>query len=313
MWSRRRYLLHRAVQSLVMLWLVTLLVFLLLRLVPGDPAQMIAGDYAGRDVVESIRRALGLDRPLYEQYLVYMRNLLRGDMGVSIRAQRPALPYVLERLPATGELAVAAFGVAVAVGLPLGIVAAVRRRSLWDALASACALLGQSVPSYWLGLMLMVIFAVHLRLLPTSGRGSFLHLIMPGVTLASWMIGLITRLTRSGLLDVLLQDYIRTARAKGLPERDVVSRHALRNALIPIVTVLGLQIGTLLGGAVVTETVFAWPGMGLLVVQAVSQRDYPVVQAIVLLSALVFVVVNFAVDVLYQYLDPRISYEGARE
>jgi peptide/nickel transport system permease protein len=213
---------------------------------------------------------------------------------------------VLERLPATLQLSAGAFAFALLIGLPIGILSAVKRLSIWDHSSMFIALLGQSMPVFWLGLMLIVVFAVQLRWLPASGMGQPQHLILPAITLGTFLIGLIIRLTRSSMLDVLSQDYIRTARAKGLPESAVLVRHALKNAFIPVVTVLGLQMGTLLGGAVITETVFAWPGMGMVTVTAIHQRDYPVVQSAVLVSAVLVVLINWCVDVLYHYLDPRI-------
>jgi peptide/nickel transport system permease protein len=258
--------------------------------------------------VAEVRRALGLDRPLAEQYWRFVSRAARGDFGQSIRAMRPVLPYVLERLPATLELSAGALLISAGLGIPLGVLAATRRRSVWDRLSLNLALLAQSAPNFWVGLILIAVFSVNLGVLPVSGRGGLRHLVLPSVTLAIFFIGLVVRLTRSGMLEVLSQDYVRTAWAKGMPERLVVFRHALKNAMIPIVTVLGLQVGTLLGGAVVTETVFAWPGMGQLAVQAIYQRDYPVVQAIVLLLGSVFVLINWAVDMTYSLLDPRVQH-----
>ncbi|MBI4279672.1 MAG: ABC transporter permease [Armatimonadetes bacterium] len=299
---------YRATQSILLLLLATVVVFLILRLAPGDPALLLLGDQTSPEGLAQLRKVMGLDRPLPEQYLNYLSRLLRGDFGTSIRAQRPVLTYVGYRLPASLQLLAATLAFAILLGLPIGIIAAVRHRSLVDYSVMTVSLLGQSVPAFWLGLMLIVVFSVHLRLLPPSGRGGLAHLIMPSFTLGFYLLGLVSRLTRSEMLEVLSADYVRTARAKGLAERIVVAKHALRNALLPVVTVLGLQAGALLGGAVVTETVFSWPGIGSLAVQAVYQRDYPVVQGIVLLSATMFVLVNFLVDVMYLYLDPRIAY-----
>jgi peptide/nickel transport system permease protein len=300
------YLVWRSLQSLLLILLATFVVFLLLHITPGDPATIILGEQATPEQVADLRRSMGLDRPLPEQYARFLTNAMRGDFGMSIRAQRPALEYVLERLPATLQLSAGAFAFALLIGLPIGILSAVKRFSLWDHGAMALALLGQSMPVFWLGLMLIVIFAVQLRWLPASGMGQLQHLILPAVTLGTFLIGLIIRLTRSSMLDVLHQDYVRSARAKGLSERTVLVRHAMKNALIPVVTVLGLQMGTLLGGAVITETVFAWPGMGMVTVTAIHQRDYPVVQSAVLVSAVLVVLINWCVDVMYHYLDPRI-------
>jgi ABC-type dipeptide/oligopeptide/nickel transport system permease component len=300
------YFVWRSLQSLLLIFLATCVVFMLLHITPGDPATIILGEQATPEHIAALRRSMGLDRPLYEQYGRFLANAVRGDFGMSIRAQRPALEYVLERLPATIQLSLAAFAFAVCTGIPIGILSAVKRLSLWDHGSMLVALLGQSMPVYWLGLMLIVIFAVWLRWLPASGMGQPQHLVLPAITLGTFLIGLIIRLTRSSMLDVLSQEYIRTARAKGLPERGVLIKHALKNALLPVVTVLGLQMGTLLGGAVITETVFAWPGMGMITVTAIHQRDYPVVQSAVLVSAVLVVLINWGVDVLYHYLDPRI-------
>jgi peptide/nickel transport system permease protein len=303
-----RYLVERSLHSLVLLVGVSLVVFLLLHIVPGDPAQVLLGDQATPQRVVEVRRALGLDRPLPEQYGRFVSRAVQGDFGQSIRAMRPVLPYVVERLPATLELAAGALLISTGLGIPLGVLAAARRHSIWDRLSMSLALAAQSAPNFWVGLILIALFSVKLGVLPVSGRGGLGHLVLPSVTLAIFFVGLVVRLTRSGMLEVLAQDYVRTAGAKGLPERLVIFRHALKNAMIPIVTVLGLQIGTLLGGAVVTETVFAWPGMGQLAVQAIYQRDYPVVQCIVLLLGGGFVLINWAVDMSYTFLDPRIQH-----
>ncbi|MBI1958822.1 MAG: ABC transporter permease [Candidatus Rokubacteria bacterium] len=300
------YLAWRSLHSLLLLWLVTVVVFGLLHLTPGDPASLMLGEQATPEQIRDLRHALGLDEPLVTQYAWFLAHAVRGDFGASIRAQRPALEVVLERLPATLLLTAGAFIFALCVGLPIGVISAVKRLSLWDHGSMALALMGQSMPVFWLGLMLIVVFSVHLRWLPVSGAGGPEHLVLPAVTLGTFLIGLIIRLTRSSMLDVLGQDYVRTARAKGLAERAVIVRHALRNALIPVVTLLGLQLGMLLGGAVITETVFAWPGVGMVTVTAIYQHDYPVVQCAVFISAVLVVSINWAVDVLYHVLDPRI-------
>jgi ABC-type dipeptide/oligopeptide/nickel transport system permease component len=300
------YLAWRSLHSLLLLWLVTVVVFGLLHLTPGDPASVMLGEQATPEQIRDLRHALGLDEPLVTQYAWFLGHAVRGDFGASIRAQRPALEVVLERLPATLLLTAGAFTFALCVGLPIGVISAVKRLSLWDHGSMALALMGQSMPVFWLGLMLIVVFSVQLRWLPVSGAGGPEHLVLPAVTLGTFLIGLIIRLTRSSMLDVLGQDYVRTARAKGLAERAVIVRHALRNALIPVVTLLGLQLGILLGGAVITETVFAWPGVGMVTVTAIYQHDYPVVQCAVFISAVLVVSINWAVDVLYHVLDPRI-------
>lgn len=303
------YLIRRTLQTVLLLWGVTIIVFLLVHLTPGDPALLMLGDAATDAAVEDLREQMGLNEPLPVQYAKYMGNIVQGDFGRSIRAQRPVLPYVMDRFPETLKLTAGALLVALLISLPIGIFAAVKHGTPYDNASMFLALIGQATPGFWLGLMLIALFAVRLQLLPASGAGegfSIKHLILPSITLASFLIGLLVRLTRSSMLDVLQQDFVRTARAKGLREQAVIIRHALRNALIPLITVIGIQVGTLLGGAVVTETVFAWPGVGSLVVQAISQRDYPVVQAIVLLLALVFVLINYIVDITYHLLDPRI-------
>lgn len=268
---------------------------------------MLLGEQATPEAVQSLRKAMGLDKPLHEQYWIFFKNGIQGNFGESIRAQRPALPYVLERFPATAELSFVALFFAILMGIPLGVFSAVKKYSFYDNFLMSFALLSQSMPGFWLGLMLIVFVSVHLKLLPVSGKGTLAHLILPGITLAFYLLGLIIRLSRSSMLEVMEQDYIRTARAKGLSDRIVIYKHALKNALIPIVTVIGLQIGGLLGGAVITETVFAWPGIGSVAVQAIYQRDYPVVQVVVLLSAFIFVGINWLVDVFYSMIDPRIT------
>lgn len=303
-----QYILRRTIQSIVLLWVVTIVVFLILRVTTGDPATVLLGESATPQAIESLRKAMGLDKPLYEQYWVFIKNGIRGDFGDSIRAQRPALPFVLERFPATVELSAVALFFAILLGIPLGIFSAVKKYSFYDSFLMSFALLSQSMPGFWLGLMLIVFVAVRLKLLPASGKGTIAHLILPGITLAFYLIGLIIRLSRSSMLEVMNQDYIRTAYAKGVPDRLVIYKHALKNALIPIVTVIGLQIGTLLGGAVITETVFAWPGIGSVAVQAIYQRDYPVIQVVVLLSAFIFVGINLLVDIVYSLIDPRITH-----
>jgi ABC-type dipeptide/oligopeptide/nickel transport system permease component len=287
---------------------VVTLVFVALR-ASGDPAStMLPGD-ASVDELTALRHALGLDQPLYVQYVRFLADVVAGDFGTSFRHQQPALPLVLERLPATLELALAALVLAVAVALPLGIVAALHRGRLADLLAMGFAVVGQATPYFWMGIMLILVVSVELGWLPTSGRGSWKHLILPAVTLGTHFAAALARLTRTSMLEVLGQNYVTTARAKGLSECSVILAHALKNAAVPVVTLIGLQFGTLLGGAVVTETIFAWPGVGRLAVQSIFVRDYPVVQAGVFVLALTFVAINLLVDLLYGYLDPRIRSE----
>jgi ABC-type dipeptide/oligopeptide/nickel transport system permease component len=287
---------------------VVTLVFAALRL-SGDPAAtMLPGD-ASVDELVALRRQLGLDRPLWLQYIQFLVGALSGDFGTSFRHQQPALPLVLERLPATLELAGAALLLAVALALPLGVLAAVYRGRVIDVAAMAFAVVGQATPYFWMGIMLILIVSVELAWLPTSGRGGLERLVLPAITLGTHFAASLARLTRTSMLEVFGQQFVTTARAKGLSEWSVVLGHTLKNAAVPVVTLIGLQFGTLLGGAVVTETIFAWPGVGRLAVQSVFVRDYPVVQAGVFVLALTFVGINLVVDVLYGVLDPRIRRE----
>jgi len=300
------FLLARLAQSIVVILGVLFLVFIILQLT-GDPARLMLSPQATLEDIERVRRQMGFDRPLPEQFLRFLGGAVRGDFGRSLRyTDQPALAIVVERFPATVELALATLAWSIPVALVLGLASAVRRASVSESVAMTTALLGQSMPSFWLGLMLILVFSVNLGLLPSSGRGTFSHLVLPALTLGGFFMARLTRLVRSGLLDVLGQDYVRTARAKGLAERIVVARHAFKNAAIPIVTILGLDVGTLLGGAVITETVFAWPGIGRLAIEAIAVRDFPVVQADVFFIALTFVAINLVVDVLYTWLDPRV-------
>jgi len=300
------YLIARLAQSIVVVLGVLFLVFAILQLT-GDPARLMSSPQATLEDIERLRRQMGFDRPLPEQFLRFFAGAVRGDFGPSLRyTDQPALQIVIERFPATVQLALATLAWSVPVALLLGLVAAVWRPSLSENVAMLTALLGQSMPSFWLGLMLILIFSVNLGLFPSSGRGTPAHVVLPALTLGGFFMARLTRLVRSGLLDVLGQDYVRTARAKGLAETVVVARHAFKNAAIPIVTIVGLDIGTLLGGAVITETVFAWPGVGRLAIEAIAVRDFPVVQADVFFIALAFVVINLGVDVLYTWLDPRV-------
>jgi ABC-type dipeptide/oligopeptide/nickel transport system permease component len=299
-----RYLVRKLVHTAFVAFGVVTLVFVALRM-SGDPAAtMLPGD-ASVDELRDLRHALGLDQPLPVQYVRFLASAITGDFGTSLRHQEPAMQLVLERLPATLELAFAALLLAVAVALPLGILAALHRGRLPDMLAMGVAVVGQATPYFWMGIMLILIFAVELGWLPTSGRGGLERLILPAVTLGTHFMAVLARLTRTSMLEVLGQNYVTTARAKGLSERAVVLVHALKNAAVPVVTLIGLQFGTLLGGAVVTETIFAWPGVGRLAVQSIFVRDYPVVQAGVFVLALSFVAINLLVDLLYGWLDPR--------
>ncbi len=301
-----RYILARFLESVVVVLGVLLLVFVILQLT-GDPARLMLPPEATIEDIERLRHQMGFDRPLPVQFVRFLAGAVRGDFGSSLRYRdQPALTVVLERFPATLELAAATLAWSIPLAFLLGLVSALRRASVHETAAMLTALIGQSMPSFWLGLMLILVFSVNLGLLPSSGRGGFLHVVLPALTLGGFFMARLTRLVRSGLLDVLGQDYVRTARAKGLGERAVVVRHALKNAAIPIVTIIGLDIGTVLGGAVITETVFAWPGVGRLAIDSINVRDFPVVEADVFVIAVAFVLINFAVDVLYTWLDPRV-------
>ncbi len=302
------YIVRRILQMIPVIFGITLIIFVLIR-VSGDPVTLLLPEDAPQEQVEQLRESLGLNRPIWEQYIIFLGNLLQGDFGESIRYRgQPALPIVLERLPATLELTGASIIVALIISLPLGILAAVKRKHLSDYGATGFAVLGQAMPNFWLGIMLILIFGVQLQWLPVSGRGTLAHLILPALTLGTALAALLMRLLRSTMLEVLGQDFIRTARAKGLRERTVLLKHAIRNALIAYITVLGLQVATLMAGAVVTEQVFAWPGIGLLAIQAINIRDMAVVQTIVILASLIVMVANLLVDLLYAFIDPRIQY-----
>ncbi|HXX37874.1 MAG TPA: ABC transporter permease [bacterium] len=301
-------LLWRLLHAAIVLCGVLTVVFLLLRLTPGDPVLLMVSPDAPRSAVVALRHALGFDQPLPVQFADYFAHLLRGDLGTSLRQHRPVSTLILSRLPATFELAGSGMLLAVIVAVPLGVFGAIRRGSMMDVLTRTLALLAQSLPTFWMGILLIIVFAVHWRVLPTSGRGTVAQLVLPSVTLSFTMIGLLAQVTRTALLEVLDADYMRTGRAKGLSNAIVLLRHGLRNALIPVITLVGLQIGTLLGGAIITESVFSWPGIGLLAINAIDQRDYPLVQGVVALAGVVFVVINFLVDMSYTYLDPRVRY-----
>jgi peptide/nickel transport system permease protein len=332
-----RYILRRLLDLLPVLLGITLLVFLFLKLIPGDPAVVLLGQRATPDQIANLQEQLGLNRPLPLQYLSFLGKLIRFDLGKSIISGIPITQEIATRWPATFELSVAAMLVAIVLGVPAGILAAVKKNGWIDNLAMSSSLLGVSMPVYWLGLLLVYLFAVNLRWLPPSGRlgvginfqpltGFYLldtllrfnfpafldvlaHLILPAITLGTIPLAIIARITRSAMLEVLSQDYIRTARAKGLLERWVISKHALKNALLPVVTIIGLQFGTLLGGAILTETIFSWPGIGSWIYEGILARDYPVVQGGVVFVAIVFVLINLLVDLSYAFLDPRIQYK----
>ncbi|HKV46164.1 MAG TPA: ABC transporter permease [bacterium] len=299
---------RRVMAAVPTLFGVTVIVFFMVRALPGDPARLLAGVLATDDEVRHLRIQLGLTRPVAVQYELFLVHVAHGDLGKSIRTQAPVIAEIASRLPQTAILAATATVVAGVLGVASGILVSTRKYTSLDYLVTALALAGVSIPVYWLGLMLMLVFAVFLHLVPAGGANGPLSLILPSITLAAFSIAIIERMTRSSMLETLQQDFVRTARAKGLRERVVVYRHALRNALIPVITVLGLQFGALLGGAILTETTFAWPGIGRLLVDAIAARDYPIIQGVVLLFAVTFMVVNLLVDLLYGYIDPRIKY-----
>jgi ABC-type dipeptide/oligopeptide/nickel transport system permease component len=301
------YFVRRLLGFLPMALGVTLVVFLILQAIPGDPARLAAGPDASEEDVAQIRANLGLDEPVYVQYAVYVRNLLGGDFGRSARTQRPVIEEIGRTLPATLELAGAAMLIAIGLGIPLGVAGALRPGTPVDHGITVLSVIGISMPGFFLGLLLMVLFASTLQWLPPTGRGTLAHLLMPAVTLGLPYVATFARLTRSNMLDVLSEDYVRTARSKGLTRNAVVYRHALANAAIPLITVLGIYLGRLLGGAVIVETVFAWPGLGRYMIDAIVQRDVWVVQGTIFVFAMSVLMVNLVVDVLYGFIDPRIS------
>ncbi len=301
------YIMRRLGQTIVTALFVSVIVFSLARLT-GDPTILIVPTEATEEDIQFFRQQLGLDRPLYAQYWSFLTNVLQGDMGISFRYREPALDLVLSRLPATLELAVISMLLATLIAVPIGVLAAVKRGSMIDTGTRWFATIGQSTPTFWLGLMLILVFSVDLGLFPTSGRGTIWHLVLPAITLGWYSAAAIARLTRSSMLEVMESDFVKFERLSGLPERVIVLRHALRNAAIPIITYMALQFGVLLSGAVVTERVFAWPGIGQTVVAAISMRDYPVIQAAVMVTAILFLLLNLLVDLLYSWLDPRIRY-----
>ena len=289
------------------LLVVSILVFLMVHMMPGDPAQIIAGEAATEADIERVRVAQGFDKPLVEQYFRYITNVLRGDMGTSIRTNRAVADEIGSRLPNTLVLAGAAIALSVLIGIPIGIVSATKRFSIFDNMSMLLALVGLSIPPFYLGLMLMLFFCVFLKWLPISGGVTLVGIILPAITLSARSMATIARMTRSSMLEVMSQDYIQTARAQGFSERKVIFGHALKNSMNTIVTVAGLQFGSLLGGAVITEQVFGWPGLGSLVVTSIRARDFPVVQSTILVLASMFVLINLLVDILYAFINPRIK------
>jgi peptide/nickel transport system permease protein len=305
-----QYIMRRVALAVPLILVVITIVFLMLRLgLPGDAALVMAGDRASPELIEQIRKNLGLDRSLPEQYLIFLRDALRGDLGRSVQFREPVVGVILKAFPFTITLTLASVFVGTFFGILVGIITAVKRATWIDSVATVVVVFFYSIPTFWLGLMLILIFSVGLRLLPVQGASTPQHFILPTINLAVGQMALIARLTRSGMIEVLNADYIRTARAKGLPQRAVIMRHTLKNVLIPIVTVVGLSFGGLLGGAIITESIFGLPGVGLLAIDAINNRDYPMIQGTVLLVAITFIFVNLIVDILYAFIDPRIHYE----
>jgi len=304
-----RFLARRLALTIPVLIGVATLVFSLIHLIPGDPAHAMLGEAAAQSDVDALRRQLGLDRPLVEQYGSFLVGLARGDLGLSLRTGAPVTAQIIERLPATFELAAAAMLVAIGLAIPLGIAAAVWRGTLIDHAAMTLALSGMSIPNFWLGPLLAIVFAVEFGWLPVSGRGGLEHLVLPALSLGAALAAILARMTRATLLEELREPYVQAARARGVSRVRAVVGHAFRNSLIPLVTIVGLQFGAVLTGAVITETIFAWPGIGRLLIQSIGFRDYPLVQGCILLIAVTYVGVNLLTDLVYGVLDPRIRYQ----
>ncbi|MEK6680565.1 MAG: nickel ABC transporter permease [Nitrospirota bacterium] len=304
-----RYILKRLILFFPVIFGVVTLVFFLIHLMPGDPVEVMLGETALSSEKEDLRKSLGLDKGIGEQYLIFLKNARKGDLGKSVHTKRPVLETVIERYPATLELTIAALIIAILISIPAGIISAVKKDSFVDRGFMLFALLGVSIPNFWLGPLLIILFSIQLGWLPVAGRESIYHLILPAITLGMGMSAILSRMTRASMLEVLNKEYIITARAKGLSSAVVIMKHAFRNALIPVVTVIGLQFGALLAGAVITETIFSWPGIGRLMIQGIYTRDYPIVQGCILIIALSYVLINLITDILYSYIDPRIKYE----
>jgi len=304
------FILQRLLGALLVILGVVSVVFLLIHLIPGDPVEIMLGESASTADREALRTALGLNLPIGAQFQNYLYGLLQLDLGTSIHLRRPVVELLLERLPATGLLALVTLLITLSLALPLGVLAAIRHNTWWDTGAMSFSMLGISIPNFWLGPLLILVFSLWLGWFPISGRSGFSSVILPALTLATGLIAVLSRMVRSSMLEVLGEDYMRTARAKGMPPGRVILHHGLRNALLPVITLLGLQLGALLAGAVITETVFSWPGIGLLTIESIQSRDYPVVQACVLLISVTYVVVNLLTDLAYAWIDPRIRLGG---
>lgn len=300
------YIIRRLLLLFPVLFGVTTLVFFLIHLIPGDPVELMMGDSAFPADKKQLREQLGLNQPLYEQYLNYMKDLITGNLGDSIHSRKPVLGAILERFPATVELMLGAMIIAIGLAIPLGLLSAVKRGSWIDQIAMLFSLIGVSIPNFWLGPMLILIFAIQLDWLPVNERGTLLHLILPAITLGTALASILSRITRSSVVETLGADYIRTATAKGISDFQIVFQHAFRNALIPVITVVGLQVGVLLSGAIITEFIFDWPGLGLLLIEGIQSRDYPLVQGCVMFIACTYVLVNLFTDLSYVFIDPRV-------
>lgn len=305
----KKHIAKRLLLALPTLFGVVTLVFLVIHLIPGDPVEFMLGETAQQADKVKLRSDLGLDLPIAVQYFRFLSGLVQGDLGTSFHFRQPVFSLIMQRLPATIELSLGALVIALSIAIPLGVLSAVKPYSFVDKGSLLIALLGVSMPNFWLGPILIIIFSINLGWFPVSGKGDLSHLILPAVTLGSSMAGILTRMVRSSLIDILKEDYIKTARAKGLPEHVVLLKHALRNALLPVITIIGLQFGSLLAGSIITETIFSWPGIGRLTIQAIFSRDYPLVQGCVMIIALGYVFINLLTDLVYVWIDPRIKYE----
>ena len=304
--SLARYIARRLLQAIPTLFILIVFMFILVRVLPGDPARLIAGLEATEEDVARIRELLGLNKPLYEQFIDYLSDIIRGDLGTSLKFETPVIEEILIRFPRTLELALVAEIISILIAIPLGIISALKPFTKTGVTATISSLLGSSMPIYWLGLILIYVFSVNLKILPSFGYGTPAHIILPAFTLATLLMGNLVRITRASVLDALESNYVVTARAKGLRERIVVYRHVLKNALIPIITISGLQLGALLGGAILTESVFAWPGLGLLLLDSIYSRDYPLIQGIIIFYAIILILINLIVDIAYAFIDPRV-------
>ncbi|MEH7381230.1 ABC transporter permease [Bacillus sp. JJ1533] len=311
-----KYIIRRTLNMIPTLLIVAIIVFLITRMIPGDPAAVMLGPQASVQEIEALTEQLGLNQPLYVQFLDYISNLLKGDFGTSLAYDQPIIDLIKDRFPNTVVLAISALLIALIIGIPAGMIAAARQNSIWDYAVTTVSLIGVSMPVFWLGVMLVLYFSVNLGWFPATGMGTMedgfgtymSHLLLPSITLATIPMAQFARITRSSMLEVISQEYVKTARSKGLTEFIVICKHAFKNSLIPLLTVLGLQISSLLGGAVLTETIFSWPGMGTLIINAIEKRDFVVVQGTVLFVAIIFVVVNLIIDILYKVVNPRINY-----